>query len=206
MVGDGLVTTERVDPATALWLGVKETWFVVDRTLAYIGGVFTGREAADQVAALPRPLLIGLDVDGVLAPIVAHPDQSALTAGILDVLASISSQPGVHVAVGSGRTVADLARFEFPNTVDLVGSHGMETAENELRPLDTAEHDRLDALRQLAIVAAEAAGHHPDIDIRWRTVKFVLSTHDQGGLTQLDVELAHQITQAAGRVGAVSRG
>jgi regulator of sigma E protease len=45
----GDVVTERVDPATALWLGVKETWFVVDRTLAYVGGIFTGREAADQV-------------------------------------------------------------------------------------------------------------------------------------------------------------
>lgn len=45
----GDVTTERVDPATALWLGVKETWFVIERTLSYIGGVFTGREAADQV-------------------------------------------------------------------------------------------------------------------------------------------------------------
>ena len=45
----GDVLTERVDPATALWLGVKETWFVVERTLAYIGGVFTGRESADQV-------------------------------------------------------------------------------------------------------------------------------------------------------------
>ena len=55
----GDITTERVDPASAFWLGVKETWFVVDRTLAYIGGVFTGREAADQVggeggAALPE--------------------------------------------------------------------------------------------------------------------------------------------------------
>ena len=50
----GEVTTERVDPATALWLGVKETWFVVDRTLAYIGGVFTGREAADQVGGPMR--------------------------------------------------------------------------------------------------------------------------------------------------------
>lgn len=40
---------QRVDPATATWLGVKETWFVIDRTLSYIGGVFTGREAADQV-------------------------------------------------------------------------------------------------------------------------------------------------------------
>jgi regulator of sigma E protease len=43
------VTTQQVNPATALWLGVKETWFVVERTLSYIGGVFTGREAMDQV-------------------------------------------------------------------------------------------------------------------------------------------------------------
>lgn len=45
----GDVVTERVDPASALWLGVKETWFVVERTMSYIGGIFTGREAADQV-------------------------------------------------------------------------------------------------------------------------------------------------------------
>ena len=31
------------------WLGAQETWFVVDRTLSYIGGVFAGREAADQL-------------------------------------------------------------------------------------------------------------------------------------------------------------
>jgi regulator of sigma E protease len=45
----GDVLTERVNPATALVLGAKETWFVVDRTLSYIGGIFTGREAADQL-------------------------------------------------------------------------------------------------------------------------------------------------------------
>ena len=45
----GDVMVERVDPATALWLGAKETWFVVDRTLSYVGGIFVGREAADQV-------------------------------------------------------------------------------------------------------------------------------------------------------------
>jgi regulator of sigma E protease len=42
-------TNTKVDPITAIGLGVKETWFVVDRTLAYIGGVFAGREAADQI-------------------------------------------------------------------------------------------------------------------------------------------------------------
>lgn len=61
----GDVVTERVDPATAMWLGVKETWFVVDRTLAYIGGVFTGREAADQVGG---PLRIA-QISGQVATI-----------------------------------------------------------------------------------------------------------------------------------------
>jgi regulator of sigma E protease len=61
----GDVVTERVDPVTALWLGVKETWFVVDRTLAYIGGVFTGREAADQVGG---PLRIA-QISGQVATI-----------------------------------------------------------------------------------------------------------------------------------------
>jgi regulator of sigma E protease len=45
----GDVVTERVDPATAVWLGIKETWFVIDRTLAYVSRIFTGRESADQV-------------------------------------------------------------------------------------------------------------------------------------------------------------
>jgi regulator of sigma E protease len=61
----GDVVTERVDPVTAMWLGVKETWFVIDRTLAYIGGIFTGREAADQVGG---PLRIA-QISGQVATI-----------------------------------------------------------------------------------------------------------------------------------------
>ena len=57
-------------------------------------------------------------------------------------------------------------------------------------------------------VALEAEGmdHHPDIDIRWRTVTFTCSTHSEGGLTQLDVELAHRISEAAHRLKAQSHG
>ena len=40
---------------------------------------------------------------------------------------------------------------------------------------------------------AEAMDHHPDIDIRWNTVTLVLATHSAGGLTQLDIELAHRV-------------
>ncbi|QRP47239.1 4a-hydroxytetrahydrobiopterin dehydratase [Amycolatopsis sp. FDAARGOS 1241] len=42
---------------------------------------------------------------------------------------------------------------------------------------------------------AEAADHHPDIDVRWRTVTFRLSTHSAGGLTAKDFALAGQIDQ-----------
>ena len=57
---------------------------------------------------------------------------------------------------------------------------------------------RLLAGRDLAdlVTAAEIAeemNHHPDMDIRWRTVTFSLATHSAGGVTQLDVELAHRI-------------
>ena len=37
---------------------------------------------------------------------------------------------------------------------------------------------------------AEAAAHHPDIDIRWNKVTLALTTHSEGGLTPKDFELA----------------
>jgi 4a-hydroxytetrahydrobiopterin dehydratase len=40
---------------------------------------------------------------------------------------------------------------------------------------------------------AEQAGHHPDIDIRWNKVTLVLSTHDAGGLTEKDFDLARKL-------------
>ncbi len=43
---------------------------------------------------------------------------------------------------------------------------------------------------------ADRYDHHPDIDIRWTTVTFRLSTHSAGGITALDVELAGAIDDA----------
>ncbi len=40
---------EKSNPIKALWMGVEETWFVIDRTISYLGGVVAGREAADQL-------------------------------------------------------------------------------------------------------------------------------------------------------------
>ena len=44
---------------------------------------------------------------------------------------------------------------------------------------------------------AEAANHHPDLDIRYRKVRVALSTHDEGGITEKDVALATEIESLA---------
>ena len=41
---------------------------------------------------------------------------------------------------------------------------------------------------------AEAAGHHPDIDIRYSTVTLGLVTHDAGGITERDLEMAEALS------------
>jgi regulator of sigma E protease len=45
----GDIKTQKFGPAQAVVEGAKETWFIVDRTLSYIGGIFAGRESADQL-------------------------------------------------------------------------------------------------------------------------------------------------------------
>ncbi|MEC4816130.1 MAG: 4a-hydroxytetrahydrobiopterin dehydratase [Scytonema sp. PMC 1069.18] len=42
---------------------------------------------------------------------------------------------------------------------------------------------------------AESAGHHPDIEVSYNKVKITLTTHDAGGLTQKDFDLAEVISQ-----------
>ncbi len=42
--------------------------------------------------------------------------------------------------------------------------------------------------------AAEAANHHPDLDIRYNQVRIALSTHSEGGVTAKDLDLARTIS------------
>ncbi len=104
-----------MDPATALWLGVKETWFVVDRTLAYIGGVFTGREAADQVGGPLRIAQISGQVATIgLAALIHLAAVLSISIGLLNLfpvplldgghlLFSTQSKPSAGARCRSGR-------------------------------------------------------------------------------------------------------
>lgn len=78
-------TNTKVDPVTALGLGVKETWFVVDRTVAYIGGVFAGREAADQIGGPIRIAQISGQVSTIgLAALIHLAAVLSVSIGLLN--------------------------------------------------------------------------------------------------------------------------
>jgi 4a-hydroxytetrahydrobiopterin dehydratase len=59
----------------------------------------------------------------------------------------------------------------------------------------------IDFINRIAI-AAEAADHHPDIDIRYTRITFSCSTHSAGGITGKDFQLAQEIEQAFGSLAA----
>jgi regulator of sigma E protease len=111
----GDVTTERVDPATALWLGVKETWFVIDRTMAYVGGLFTGREAADQVGGPLRIAQLSGQVATIgLAALVQFAAALSISIGLLN-LFPVPLLDGGHllfyaVEAVRGRPLSDRAQ------------------------------------------------------------------------------------------------
>lgn len=49
---------------------------------------------------------------------------------------------------------------------------------------------------------AEEMDHHPDIDIRWRTVLLRVSTHSSGGITLMDIDFARRVDALAGEAPA----
>lgn len=119
---------------------------------------------AAEAAALERPLLVGLDVDGVLAPIVAHADDAELLPGVLEAIGALADR--TPVAIVSGRTVEDLSRFAFPDVVDMFGLHGLERRDEREVELEVQEQRRLERLAALADAAAALAGDGAWVELK----------------------------------------
>jgi len=66
----------------------------------------------DDLVALDRPLLVALDVDGTLAPIVRDPDEAMIPPQTLELLKVLASAPTVEVALITGRDLESLSRME----------------------------------------------------------------------------------------------
>lgn len=114
-----------------------------------------------------RPLLVALDFDGTLAPLVDDPSASralpGATAALVD-LVELTASAQVHVALVSGRALSDLHTLaQAPVGTFLIGSHGAERArvtafglDRDIVQLDDDMADRLASLG--AEVAAVARG------------------------------------------------
>jgi 4a-hydroxytetrahydrobiopterin dehydratase len=61
------------------------------------------------------------------------------------------------------------------------------------RTVEAADFPEAIAIVDDLAEVAEEVDHHPDIDIRWRTLELTQVTHAAGGVTQLDIEMAHRI-------------
>ncbi len=71
---------------------------------------------------------------------------------------------------------------------------GWERRGNEIRRTwSLADFESAMAFVDRVAAIAQAADHHPDIDIRYSKVTLALSTHDAGGLTARDFDLAEAI-------------
>jgi len=80
--------------------------------------------AAGRLAG--RPLVLLLDVDGTLAPIVAHPVLAQVPDATRRTIASLVTRPGVTVILVSGRAAHDARRVVGVERVWTVGNHGAE--------------------------------------------------------------------------------
>jgi 4a-hydroxytetrahydrobiopterin dehydratase len=77
----------------------------------------------------------------------------------------------------------------------------IETQGTLTREIQT--HDFLESFRIVSALVApsEALGHHPDLAFGWGFVRISLTTHDAGGVTELDRQLALRLDEALGSLG-----
>ncbi|MEK7281657.1 MAG: trehalose-phosphatase, partial [Chloroflexota bacterium] len=71
-------------------------------------------------------VLLALDFDGTLAPIVEYPDKAALPSSTASLLKALAEKPGYHVAIVTGRALSDVKRRIRIGGLIYCGNHGLE--------------------------------------------------------------------------------
>lgn len=93
-----------------------------------------------------RPILVGLDFDGTLSPIVPRPELALLPLAARRALARLARKPRAHVAIVSGRGLDDVRLRVGLDGLHYAGNHGLEIAGPLLRwrhPLAAARREEL---------------------------------------------------------------
>ena len=98
--------------------------------------------------------------------------------------------------------MADTTLLRHSDVTDAVDARHWRVLLNSLRATFTApDFSTAAAFVARIAAAADAANHHPDVVLRWGQVTVTTSSHDAGGLTQRDVDLAATVSALADELG-----
>ena len=100
-----------------------------------------------------RPLVVMLDIDGTLCDIAQTPDDALVSGETREILQQLVRTPDVHVALITGRSVADALRLVGIEGVHVYGNHGIEVA----NPAGVIEIDSVARDAEVALRGAVAA-------------------------------------------------
>lgn len=121
-------------------------------------------DLVERLLRLERPLLIALDVDGTISPIVRDPDMAEIPAETLATLAALSAAPEIEIALVTGRDLASLRRMEQLEGIWRAVEHGgVVLAPGEApgeRQLGASQQDALAQFRRWADGATGAFIEH----------------------------------------------
>ena len=159
-------------------------------------------DLAERIARLPRPLLVALDVDGTLAPIVERPDAARVPAALRRALESLARVRGVRLALVTGRDAPSLRKVAPVRGVWRAVEHGGRIIapgeRTRRRSLSSEERKKLAAFRDhLEAEAAPAGARIEDKDGAVAVHVRALEAHDE---TRADRILA-RATREAERIG-----
>ena len=106
-----------------------------------------------------------------------------------------SSKP-THAKATKTTTITDKQKLTGQELDDLVRKHPEWAVENGMLVRHWTFNGFVEAIAFVNRVArlAEQAGHHPDIDIRYNRVKLALVSHDAGGITVRDAQMAAKLS------------
>ncbi|HOB57563.1 MAG TPA: trehalose-phosphatase [Rhodoglobus sp.] len=143
--------------------------------------------------ARTKRLLVALDFDGTLAPEVDEPEMARALPESRDAVLRLLAMPNTRVALVSGRALASLeAVADLPDTVLLVGSHGIEIRLDSpvaQLSLDTAELKQVDMINA---VLGQVADSVDDVWLEAKPAGFALHTRLA---TEANSRIAHLVAR-----------
>ena len=158
------------------------------------------RDLSARLAGTPLSIL--LDIDGTLAPIAPRPEQARVSPETCHAVADLTTLPGTHVAVVTGRSVEDARRLVPVPHVGVIGNHGFEVLGEEGEVIsEPAAHSYLDVVRAAAERLAGPCGEIEGVVLEDK--KWTLSVHYRLAPRPTIPGLTDFINQLASELGLV---